>query len=300
MTFFNVFKRVVTSAVVLGSVWGSAVQAKQAEVNIVERGKGQTMVFIPGLNSGKETFTDTCAAFEQTYQCLFVELPGFAGQPPMERGQSYLVPMRDAIIHTLREHGTHNAVLVGHSLGGVLGMMIALQAPELVDRLVLVESLPFAPANQNPALTAEQTRTGAERMRQQREAMSDEQYQANAVQSIGSMTRSPERQDQLRQWVLSSDRATTIAALTELMTTDLRQPISGLRQPVLVLGAWAAYEKYGTTLESTRAIYLGQFSKVSSVEVHMSQAGYHFLTWDDTQWVNAHIRDFLTATATSK
>lgn len=296
----NVFKKVLVSAAVVLGMWGSIGKAADTGPVIEERGEGQAMIFIPGLNSGSETFTETCDAFEQRYRCLLVKLPGFAGQPPMDISQGYLQTTRDAIIRVLREHHADHAVLVGHSLGGVLSMMIALEAPELVDKLVLVEAQPFAAANQHPELTAAQTRFGAEKMRERSAAMTDEQYQAASLQNLSTTTRSEERQAQLRSWVLASDRSTTIAALIDMMVTDLREPISQLRQPVLVLGAGAVYAKYGVTLEGTRAMYLAQFAKAPSVEVHISENSYHFVTWDDTEWVNTRISEFLTTHDTTK
>jgi hypothetical protein len=90
-------------------------------------------------------------------------------------------------------------------------------------------------------------------------------------------------------------RQTTTQAMVALMTTDLRSDIAAIKQPTLVLGAWAAYKPYGSTKESTTGIYQLQYAKLKNVDIRLSDTGYHFLTWDDGDWVNHQISEFLSA-----
>lgn len=283
----------VLALAMLPGVLDQPVLAQEQGIGVREEGQGSTLVFIPGLNSGSATFDATCAAFIQTHRCVLLQLPGFAGQPAMASAEGFLLPMRDAVIALLHERELENVVLVGHSLGGVLSMMIALEAPDLVDRLVLIDSLPFYPAIQNPDLTADMARPMGAAMRAQMEAQDDETYARGAVASVVGMSRDPARLQQMEAWTLASDRATTIAAMVDMLTTDLRADLAALEQPVLVLGAWAAYEPYGSTLDSTRAIFAAQYARAPRVDIHMSAAGHHFLTWDDPDWVHARITAFL-------
>ena len=292
----NALQTIITvslmTAAVAAAFAGNEARAASA-VAVSELGQGPALVFIPGLNSGSATFSDTCAAFVATHRCLLLELPGFAGQPPTDVGEGFLLPMRDEVIALLRESDISDATLVGHSLGGDLAMMIALEAPELARRLVLIDSLPFYAAIQNPRATADMMKPQAELMRAQMNAQSDAAYAQAAVTSTAGMTRSDERHAQLQAWTAASDRATTTAAMVDMLTTDLRADIARITQPLLVLGSWAAYAPYGSTLESTKGIFSAQYAAAPNVDIRMSEAGYHFLTWDDSAWVNAQIADFL-------
>jgi pimeloyl-ACP methyl ester carboxylesterase len=287
-TAFRTAMTVALAAILLAP----ASQADEA-IGLTEKGQGPALIFIAGLNSGSDTFNETCEAFVPTHTCLLLDLPGFAGQAPVDVSQGFLAPMRDAVIVLLRDKQVSGATLVGHSLGGNIAMMVALEAPELAERLVLVDSLPFYAAIQNPMATAETMKPQAEMMRTQMNAQSDEAYFQGAVQSTAGMTRSPERHAQLTAWTKASDRATTTAAMIDMLTTDLRADIADLKQPVLVLGSWAAYAQYGSTLESTRAVFTAQYAAAPNVDVRMSETGYHFLTWDDGAWVNTQIDGFL-------
>lgn len=264
-----------------------------AGIEITVKGKGAAVIFIPGLNSAEDTFTETCESMSKTYQCFLLHLPGFAGQKPMNLDQGFLVPVKENIISFIKQKKLSKVTLVGHSLGGLLSLMITLDSPELIDKIVIVDSLPFFPAIQNPSLTVEMAKPQAEQMRTQMTSQDDLSYFKNATYAVQGMTNKPERMPLLIQWGQTSDRATTTQAMYELMTTDLRASIAAIQKPVMVLGAWAAYKPYGSTMESTKAIYTAQYAQLKNVDIRMSATGFHFLTWDDTEWVNQQITQFL-------
>lgn len=268
----------------------------KSELSVETKGTGPALIFIPGLNSGKETFRATCAYFHKNYQCHLLQLPGFAGHPATPGlQQDFLVAMRDEVLAYINTHKLHKVTLVGHSLGGTLSLMLALKAPELIDKIVIVDALPFYPAIQNPALTAELMRPQAEQMRAMMNNQSQADYEKNAAANMQGMSNNPARLPLLIEWSKSSDRTTTTQAMVSLMTTDLRSDVAAIKQPTLVLGAWAAYKVYGSTKDSTAGIYKLQYEKLKNVDIRLSDTGYHFLTWDDGDWVNQQISEFLSA-----
>lgn len=272
------------------------VQPVKSFLSVETKGAGPALVFIPGLNSGKDTFRDTCNYFQKTYQCHLLQLPGFAGQPAKpDMQQAFLIPMRDEVLAYINANKLRKVTLVGHSLGGLLSLMLALKAPELIDKIIIVDALPFYPAIQNPALTAELMRPQAEQMRTMMNNQSAADYAKNAAANMQGMSNNPARLPLLIEWSNTSDRATTAQAMIDLMTTDLRSDIAAIKQPTLVLGAWAAYKAYGSTKESTAGIYKSQYEKLKNVDIRLSDTSYHFLTWDDGDWVNLQIHTFLSA-----
>jgi pimeloyl-ACP methyl ester carboxylesterase len=88
--------------------------------------------------------------------------------------------------------------------------------------------------------------------------------------------------------------------MADMLTTDLRASIAAIDVPVLVLGSWAAYKPYGATLESTKATFAAQYAQLRNVEIEMSAAGFHFLTFDDGEWVNREIRQLIERRADSR
>ena len=257
-------------------------------------GEGRPVIMIPGLSSGAGTWRDTCAALQSAHvQCHLVQLPGFAGLPPVAHGDHYLDAMSQALLDYIRQRHLVRPVVVGHSLGGVLALKMAIEQPQAIDKLVIVDALPFLPAVQNPAATAAAMRPLAEGMRQRLLGADAAAYRAQVEATARAMVHAPARAAQIARWGVASDRATTAEAMAELMTTDLRPALGAICAPTLVLGSWAPYAPYGATEDSTAAVFRAQYAKLRDVRVAMSQAGYHFLMWDDPQWLQAQLRGFI-------
>lgn len=113
-------------------------------LEITRSGQGPTIVFIPGLNSAAQVFSDTCASLSAKHRRHLVQLPSFAGLPPkLDPQDDFLTSMSSRIEAYLRAQKLKHVTLVGHSLGGTLSLMIAQHAPDLVEKLVIVDALPY-------------------------------------------------------------------------------------------------------------------------------------------------------------
>ena len=259
------------------------------------RGEGRPVLFIPGLNSAADTWAPTCEALRADgVQCHLLQLPGFAGLPAIE-GQAdkpFLTEMRRRVLDYIGTAGLERPVLVGHSLGGALSLMLAIEAPDAVGKVVVVDSLPFFPAATNPAATVEAVMPMAEGMRAGMRAQPDEAFFQNGkgAATMG-MSRDPEKVATIQQWGQSSDRHATTQAMYELFTTDLRPELAKVKAPTKVLGAWAAYAPMGSTEESTRGIFAAQYASLPGVEIAMAPTAYHFIMFDDHDWMLGEIRE---------
>jgi pimeloyl-ACP methyl ester carboxylesterase len=265
------------------------------EIQVQVVGQGRPVLMIPGLNSAGSVWTETCAAMQPHVQCHIVNLPGFAGVPASAeaRESKFLETMRDRLLAYVAERKLPPVVAMGHSLGGVLALTMALERPAAVERLVIVDSLPFLAGIRNPNATAESARQMAAAMRSQMRAAPAEQVEAQTKATASGMSRAPGGVERVVQMGLASDRTTTAQAMSELWGLDLRADVARIAKPVLVLGAWAAYEPYGSTLASTRAIFERQYAALPGVQIRMSERGYHFLMWDDPSWLVNEVQGFM-------
>lgn len=255
-------------------------------------GTGIPLLMIPGLNSAAAVWSETCKALQPQVQCHIVQLPGFAGQAP-QPSEHWLDTTRERLLRYLDQEKLAQVSVIGHSLGGVLGMQMALQSPERIERLIIVDSLPFFAAARMPTASVASVLPMAKSMREGMLAADETSYRAQARTALAGMSNQADRQDTLARWGESSDRATTAQAMFEILTTDLRPQLGALKAPTLVLVAWASYSAYGATAESTRAIYAAQYSALSGVRIELSDTGYHFLMWDDPTWLQQQVRQFL-------
>jgi pimeloyl-ACP methyl ester carboxylesterase len=72
--------------------------------------------------------------------------------------------MRRAVADSIREQHLEKPILIGHSLGGVLALAVAADAPDLVGGVMVVDSLPLLPASMNPSATPDSVRPFADQM----------------------------------------------------------------------------------------------------------------------------------------
>jgi pimeloyl-ACP methyl ester carboxylesterase len=299
--FRQAFRLFVVGFALSFAVWSTAHAAapesfRGLKVEVV--GNGRPVLMIPGLNSAGETWTETCAALQaDRVQCHIVTLPGFAGMPSVADASrdAWLADMRDRLLAYVESRKLREPVVVGHSLGGFLALQMAIKQPSAFDRVVIVDALAFLGAVQNLAATAESVKPMAEAMRTRMRSQDEAGYRAGVSAALKGMARDPTRIETLATWGNASDRTITSQAMYEMMTTDLRGELDRIRVPTLVLGAWAAYAQYGSTKESTASIYRAQYAELADVRIEMSEGGYHFLMWDDPQWLQSQVRGFLKA-----
>jgi pimeloyl-ACP methyl ester carboxylesterase len=162
-----------------------AVAAAPRAFRVEVSGTGPPVILIPGLASSGETWATTVARLRGRYACHVLTLAGFAGVPPIE-GQS-LSAVEAELTRYIESHRMVKPVIIGHSLGGTLAMMLAADRPELVGPLVIVDSLPFLGMVLSAA-TAEEAKPTIERIRTAMAAQTQDEHEA--VVRSGRMTNS--------------------------------------------------------------------------------------------------------------
>ena len=268
------------------------------DIQVSIRGEGRPLLMVPGLNSSGAVWNETCVTLQALgMACHIMQLPGFAGTPSTTKEAAkdkFLATMRDNLLDYIDAKKLQNPIIIGHSLGGEVALQMAIKAPTKLARLIIVDSLPFFPAATAPTATAATAKPMAEGMKAGMMAQPTETYNKGLQANLRGMTLDAKRLETLVKWGLSSDRTTTAQAMYELFTTDLRDDLAKITQPTLVLGAWAAYAQYGSTKESVRKTFTDQYANLKGVQIEMSEAGYHFLMWDDPQWLYAQVKAFIT------
>jgi pimeloyl-ACP methyl ester carboxylesterase len=112
-------------------------------INYLESGAGEdrpVMVLLHGLTSSSATWLPVAGRLGSQVHVIAPDLLGH-GLSAKPRGGDYSVgayaaSLRDLLVAL----GIHRATIVGHSLGGGVGMQFAYQFPEFTERLVLVNS----------------------------------------------------------------------------------------------------------------------------------------------------------------
>uniref|UniRef100_UPI004048EAED alpha/beta fold hydrolase n=1 Tax=Fulvivirga sp. TaxID=1931237 RepID=UPI004048EAED len=266
-------------------------------LTVKKSGKGQAVIFIPGLTCDGSVWDGTVKDLGSNYESHVFTLPGFSGSKPLENlDNNYLGKMTNAISDYIRSNKLGKVTIVGHSLGGFLAMKIALSEPDLVSKMILVDALPFLPAVRNPSITNEQAEAYALNYKQsmlQKGNLPKEEKIAAQKEFLDYMISDSVFVETAIKWYLESDNATVAQAMYEMNTTDLRDELTKIEVPTLVLGSWVAGKPYGATKEGALRSYKDQFAKLTNVKIDMSETGKHFIMWDDPEFLNEWLKKFL-------
>ncbi len=112
-----------------------------SELHTETSGSGPTVLFVHGLDSTAAVWRPVIDLLAD-HPCVAVDLPGHGRSPTSTDPDDY---SRESVLHDLDEiMGSLDGpvVLVGHSLGGYLGMAYALTRPKALTGLVLVSTGP--------------------------------------------------------------------------------------------------------------------------------------------------------------
>lgn len=109
------------------------------DLHYVERGSGRPVFFGHSLLMDHEMFEAQIGALSREHRCVAVDFRGH-GQSPPSAGH-YTLEDQAEDLHALQRHlGAERAVHVGHSMGGMTAMRLALAHPEAVAALALLDT----------------------------------------------------------------------------------------------------------------------------------------------------------------
>ena len=109
-------------------------------------GSGEkTILFIHGFASSQQAWQWITPAFESTYKLVLLDLVG-SGQSDRqaydEKRYQTLMGHVDDIIELCDALELEKVIVFGHSVGGMIGLLLAVKRPDLVDQLVMIGTSP--------------------------------------------------------------------------------------------------------------------------------------------------------------
>jgi pimeloyl-ACP methyl ester carboxylesterase len=113
-------------------------QTSAGAISLAEAGTGPALLAVHGLGGSKASFLPTIAALADTYRVITVDLPGFGDSAKPLRAAYDAPYFAGVMAEVLDAAGAEHAHVVGNSMGGRIGIEMALTMPARVDRLVLL------------------------------------------------------------------------------------------------------------------------------------------------------------------
>jgi pimeloyl-ACP methyl ester carboxylesterase len=260
-------------------------------ITVTTRGTGPDVVLIPGLACSTAVWDSTAPRLEGRYRLHIVQVAGFAGSPPRANAQGPVVqPTADALNTYIATNNLKAPKLIGHSMGGLIGLMLASQHPESVGKLLIVDSLPFFSvlmgANDVAAATP-----GAAAMRDQILNETQEVYAQSQKAFLPSLVKSPEGLKAVIRWSVASDKSVVARAMYEVMTTDFRPKLSQIKTPITIIYPWDASTGYSQA--ATDSLYQKSFAALPNKTLLRIDSAYHFIMLDQPQAFASQVDAFL-------
>jgi len=258
----------------------AAAEQRLSRITIRSVGEGDMpVIFIPGLASPPSVFDEAAAKIEKGNRLVFVQVNGFAGSPPGTAPLDDLIPGAvDELAGWMAANHLGKAAVVGHSMGGLMALMLAKRHPEAASRLLIVDALPFYGMLFGPTATPDTVRPLVEQMR------------AGLVSGTAPaqvpphMTNSETNKAKILEWLKSSDPKTVGEALVEDATTDVRPDLPSMTIPVTVLYAVPT----PANKAMADALYASAYKALPNVKLNPIAGSEHFIMLDQpTQFDDA-------------
>ena len=261
-------------------------------VSIQAIGSGPPLVLIPGLASPREVWAPFVDELARTRRVLLVQVNGFGGDAPRGNAGEGILPgvVADIAAYLERGHRGQKAAVAGHSLGGVVGMMLARDHAALVDRLLVVDALPFFGSLFGPTTTVDTMRPMSDNMRRMIAGGAARMGEPSASDpSVATMSATPEGRLQVSRWSRAADPAVVGQALYEDATADLRPDLAAIaRVPTTVLYAVPAQIP-----ERARALWTGEYAPAPAIRLVPVENSMHFIMLDQPDRFREELRAFL-------
>ena len=218
--------------------------ASSLHVSMTGKGK-QNILLIPGFTCSGKVWDATVQQLSARYTCHVITFAGFAGEPPV--GDPQLKQWVADIAAYIKDHHLGKPIVIGHSIGGGMAMMLAASYPDLLAKIVVVDALPCLGAVQNPSFKAD-VHADCSRFVSMYTSMSDSNLLAMQRRTIPALCADTAMQPQIVKWSLESDRKTMGQIYCEFLNTDLRDTIAHIQCPALIL-LEAPFKMYETTMQ---------------------------------------------------
>jgi pimeloyl-ACP methyl ester carboxylesterase len=264
-------------------------EQRRAHISVVEMGSGSPVVLIPGLSSPRAVWDGIAPELAAKHKVYLVQVNGFAGDDPGANLEPGLLDGVVADLHSyLAAHKAGPAKVIGHSMGGLVALMLAKAHPGDTAAVMTVDALPYVGAIFVPGATVAQLEPQAKAMRDQMAASFGKPNPGNAAFARG-MALTPAAQEQIAMWMGKADARVSGEAMYEDLTTDLRPDMGSIATPItLVMPYSAAMPK-----ERAEPFYRGEYGKTPNLTVVPVADSGHFVMLDQPKAFAEAVQQFV-------
>jgi len=109
------------------------------KIHYASLGKGPLIVMIHGFPDYWYTWRDQMEALSDKYQCVAIDQRGYNLSDKPKGVDNYKVPLLVGdVLAVIKSLGQEKAIIVGHDWGGMVAWQVALNFPQMTDKLIIL------------------------------------------------------------------------------------------------------------------------------------------------------------------
>lgn len=256
-------------------------------------GHGPEVILIPGLASSIAVWREEAARLRPHHRLFLVQVAGFAGQAAGANAHGPIIaPLVEELAGYIERKKLKHPAIIGHSLGGLIGLMLADRHPDAVGKLMIVDTLPFFGMLFGPTMTTAALEPRAAAMRDRMLAQTQEQYAASEPKIMASLVKSkgPGAQAAIAA-ASASDHIVVARVLYEDFMTDLRADLPRIQTPIVML--YPFDPSAGASKANFDALYQDAYAGLPNKRLVRIDNSFHFVQLDQPDAFDKEVQKFL-------
>lgn len=257
-------------------------QIEAIKVEVV--GKGPDIIFLPGFACPGNVWDNLVSELSKTNTCHIVSYAGFNGKEAVE--DQWLVSVKISLEKYIVDKKIRPSI-IGHSLGGSLGLWLCIDKNVNIERIISVDGLASVGALMIPNFSSDMISYDSPQ-NQQMLNMPNESFRAMVNQMSKSMVLDSSYHQLISKWMMNSDRKTYVNGYTDLLKLDLRDDLDKISVPVSIVAAVHPYGK-----EMVTQTYKNQFDKLDMYDIYFAEKSAHFIMLDEPVFLEKIIKSII-------
>lgn len=214
-----------------------------ATLHYIEKGIGRPLVMVPGWSQTAEQYKYQMDGLSDKFRCIAVDMRGHGDSENVEYG--YTIPrLATDLYEFISDLGSEHIYLMGHSMGcSVIWRLLDMFGDSLVSKLIFIDEPPFLMINpdwdRNTLLTtgALFTKETLSETCSNLKGPDSEEFTRDMVIGMFNKNLSFEEEEWILKCSLKMPRNFAADLLYDHVKRDWREIFSGIKAPVLILGA---------------------------------------------------------------
>ena len=201
-------------------------------------GSGPPLLLVHGLGGSALNWVEVAPALVDRFRVLVPDLPGHGTSSALPAARS-LVPYADAVAELIAHEQAEPVPLVGHSLGGLVGLRLAVRRPDLVAGVLLCAAAGISSVRKGVRYTLEVlsvVRPGRRLAPHRRRIASSARLRGAVFAWWGAADPAALEPDAVDGFLAGWEQHTdTVSAARAMVADDVRADLGRVRCPCFVL-----------------------------------------------------------------